>query len=106
MDEVAARRLVARPRGPHVPSPTSAAVTTYRRADETAVLELERLGPGFGAVVHDVDLTHLDEARVRAVRRALLAHKVLFFRGQDLSDDAQVTFAARLGELTAGHPVA
>ncbi len=89
-----------------MPSPTSAAVTAGPRADETAVLELERLGPGFGAVVHDVDLTHLDESQVRAVRRALLDHKVLFFRGQDLTDDAQVTFAARLGELTAGHPVA
>ena len=68
---------------------------------------MERLGPGFGAVVHDVDL---DRPRRRAgcaaSGGALVDHKVLFFRGQGLTDDAQVAFAARLGELTAGHPVA
>ncbi len=71
-----------------------------------ADLRVERLGPTFGAVVHDVDLADLDDAQVRGIRGALVEHKVLFFRGQGLTDDAQVAFASRLGELTAGHPVA
>lgn len=41
-----------------------------------------------------------------ALRQALVEHKVLFFTGQDLTDDEQVDFGRRLGELTAAHPVA
>ena len=40
------------------------------------------------------------------LRGALVEHKVLFFRGQDLADADQVAFASRLGKPTAGHPVA
>ena len=43
--------------------------------------------------------------QVAAIREALIDHKVLFFRGQDLDDDDQVEFGRRLGELTAAHPV-
>ena len=69
-------------------------------------LTLDRLGPSFGAVVLDVDLRHLDDDLVRALRSALVEHKVLFFRGQELTDADQVELGRRLGELTAGHPVA
>ena len=41
-----------------------------------------------------------------AIRAALVEHKVLFFRGQDLTDADQVDLGRRLGELTVGHPVA
>lgn len=69
-------------------------------------LELERLGPRFGAIVHGVDLRFVDESAIRAIRKAFVAYKVLFFRGQQLDDAEHVDFASRLGELTAGHPVA
>lgn len=69
-------------------------------------LDLEPLGPSFGAVVHDLDLGALDDAGVQALRQALLEHKVLFLRGQRLDDAGQVALAGRLGALTAGHPVA
>ena len=71
-----------------------------------AALTLDRLGPSFGAEVIGLDLRVLDDERVVAVREALVAHKVLFFRGQDLSDADQVELGCRLGEPTAGHPVA
>jgi taurine dioxygenase len=77
-----------------------------RAPGSPAPLRLERLGPGFGAVVHDVHLTDLDDAQVHSLQRALVDHKVLFLRGQDLTDAGQVSFGSRLGELTAGHPVA
>ena len=48
----------------------------------------------------------LDDEQVTAVRQALVDHKVLFFRGQDLTDADQVDLGRRLGEPTAGHPVA
>ena len=85
---------------------TAPTVTPTPTPASTNALRLERLGPGFGAVVHDVDLADLDEGCVRGIQGALVEHKVLFFRGQQLTDDAQVGFASRLGELTAGHPVA
>jgi alpha-ketoglutarate-dependent taurine dioxygenase len=86
-------------------STTTTSTPTSQFSSKTA-LRLERLGPSFGAVVHGVDLSDLDDVVVHDLQRALVDHKVLFFRGQRLTDDAQVAFASRLGELTAGHPVA
>jgi taurine dioxygenase len=71
-----------------------------------ATLTLDRLGPAFGAEVIGLDLRLLDDEQVNAVRQALVTHKVLFFRGQDLTDADQVDLGRRLGEPTAGHPVA
>jgi taurine dioxygenase len=69
------------------------------------VLRIERLGPGFGARVHDVDLATASDAEVAAVRQALTDHKVLFFSGQALDPDSQIALGNRLGRLTASHPV-
>lgn len=86
--------------------PTSAAAR-HGGTVATPGLRIERLGPAFGAIVHGVDLAQVDDAIAFDLRRALLAHKVLFFRGQDaFDDDAQVRLGNLLGELTAGHPVA
>jgi alpha-ketoglutarate-dependent sulfate ester dioxygenase len=71
------------------------------------------VGPGFsvvpvtpviGAEIRGVDLGHIDEPTVAAVRSALLAHKVLFFRSQTFGPEGQIAFAQRLGRLTGGHP--
>jgi alpha-ketoglutarate-dependent sulfate ester dioxygenase len=51
-----------------------------------------------------VNLARAENGVVAAVEAALLDHKVLFFRSQDISQDDQVAFAQRLGELTGGHP--
>src|SRR6187401_627450 len=87
-----------------MPAPTTA--PAIRIPDDPPALRVERLGPGFGAVVHDIDLADLDDARVRGIQRALVDHKVLFFRAHSLTDDDQVAFASRLGQLPARHPVA
>ena len=71
-----------------------------------AALDLERLGPGFGVRVHDVDLSRATDEQVLAVRRALAEHKVLFFSGQHgLDPDSQVALGRRLGQVTESHPV-
>jgi taurine dioxygenase len=69
-------------------------------------LTLDKLGPSFGAEVIGLDLREATDDQVAAIRSALVDHKVLFFRGQDLDDAAQVEFGRRLGALTDGHPVA
>jgi alpha-ketoglutarate-dependent taurine dioxygenase len=68
-------------------------------------LQLEPLGPHFGAVVHGLDLGTATDEQLAAVRATLVARKVLFFRDQTLDDDGQVNLGRRIGELTASHPV-
>lgn len=63
------------------------------------------IGPVLGAEISGVDLTQpLSGAEVAAIRAALLAHKVLFFRDQDISHEDHVRFGRYFGELE-GHPV-
>jgi alpha-ketoglutarate-dependent taurine dioxygenase len=48
----------------------------------------------------------LDDAAVAAIRAAVVARKVIFFRNQgDLDAASQVAFAARFGAVPPGHPV-
>ncbi|MEU0546327.1 TauD/TfdA family dioxygenase [Micromonospora sp. NPDC005979] len=68
-------------------------------------LDLEPLGPHFGALVHGMDLATATDDEIVALRAALVDRKVLFLRDQRLDDDAQVRLGRRIGELTASHPV-
>ncbi|MEJ0058498.1 MAG: TauD/TfdA family dioxygenase [Terricaulis sp.] len=62
-------------------------------------------GPVLGAEISGVDLrAPLSEAEVAAIRAALLKHKVLFFRDQDISHEDHVRFGRYFGDLE-GHPV-
>ncbi|MCX5399857.1 TauD/TfdA family dioxygenase [Streptomyces sp. NBC_00102] len=68
-------------------------------------LTVRRLGGRIGAVVSGVRLGGgLDPATVAAVRAAILAHKVVFFRGQDhLDEEGHEAFGRLLGAPVA-HP--
>jgi taurine dioxygenase len=53
-----------------------------------------------GAVVSGVDLRQpLDDGTFAAIEKALQDHLVLFFRGQDLSDEQHLAFASRFGPV-------
>jgi taurine dioxygenase len=68
-------------------------------------LTIERLAGRIGAEIRGVDTgQQLDDQVVAEIRRALLSHRVVFFRQQDLDYDRQVAFAQRFGPLTLGHP--
>ncbi len=57
-----------------------------------------------GAVVRGVDLSEpLDQSTVAEIRKAFLAHHVLFFSDQDLSPEAQLRVGRSFGELDT-HP--
>ena len=50
------------------------------------------------------NLARADDEAAGSVRRALLAHRVVFLRDQDLDAAGQIAFARRLGPLTHAHP--
>ncbi|CAM4133189.1 Alpha-ketoglutarate-dependent taurine dioxygenase [Mycobacterium basiliense] len=68
-------------------------------------IAVTKLASRIGARVDGVRLGgDLDPAAVDEIRRALMTHKVIFFRGQDhLDDQRQLEFAGLLG-TPIGHP--
>ncbi|HVZ02273.1 MAG TPA: TauD/TfdA family dioxygenase [Dongiaceae bacterium] len=73
--------------------------------NETPALRLRRLSGRIGAEILDVKLAgDLAPSLVQAIRRALLAHRVIFFREQTRFDDrAQEAFSNLIGGLVP-HP--
>ncbi|BCJ47251.1 taurine dioxygenase [Actinoplanes ianthinogenes] len=68
-------------------------------------IKIDRVAGRIGAEISGVDLSHrLDEGDVAAIRDALHAHKVVFFRGQNLDHAQQIAFARQFGDLTHAHP--
>src|SRR5581483_6904792 len=75
-------------------------VVTDPVADQSdQALDIARLTGRIGAVLRGIDLSErLTEATVKAIRAALVRHKVIFFRGQTGLDDVRhEEFAAQLG---------
>lgn len=73
-------------------------------APPVAGITVRPLTPTLGAEIGGVDLAErLDDDTFGAVRDALTAHQVIFFRDQDISVERQKEFGARFGELVV-HP--
>ncbi|AEF42326.1 TauD/TfdA dioxygenase family protein [Hoyosella subflava] len=79
---------------------------SHSAPDHGQALTVQRLGEHIGAVIHGVRLGgDLSPDQADAIRRALLAHKVIFFRGQHhLDESGQYDFAQLLGTPTTAHP--
>lgn len=68
-------------------------------------LRVVQLGENIGARIEGVRLGAVDAETAAAINHALVAHKVIFFRGQDhLDDDSHYEFAESLGVPTTPHP--
>lgn len=67
-------------------------------------LNIEKIKPSIGAIIHDVDLNALDARQNAAIQQALLDHHVLFFRKQQLQHQSQVDLAKSFGTLHI-HPI-
>ena len=57
-----------------------------------------------GAIVTGLDLAALDDAAWRRVENAFHEHAVLIFPGQSLSEEAQIAFARRFGDIELLRP--
>jgi alpha-ketoglutarate-dependent 2,4-dichlorophenoxyacetate dioxygenase len=62
-------------------------------------MDVVQLGPGFAAELRGVTLKDVasDDAAYAAVRAAFEEHSVLVFRGQDVTDEIQLSFSRRFG---------
>lgn len=74
-------------------------------SDVSSAVEARPVAGYIGAEISGVDLsTELSVAEVAEIRAALLRHKVLFFRDQDITPEQQVAFGRRFAEVTPAHP--
>ena len=68
-------------------------------------IRVEPLTGSIGAEIANVDLRELDDELIAELQEAWLAHKVLFFRDQQLTQAQHVAYGRALGELEI-HPFA
>ncbi len=67
-------------------------------------LTVHPIAGSVGAEMHGVDLSHdVSDATIAAIRSALLAHGVIFFRDQTLDHDSHKAFARRFAPIFV-HP--
>jgi len=84
-------------------APNSPAI--IRPGVRKASFTVEPVATCLGAEIGNIDLrVPLEDDQYLALRAALLKHKVLFFRDQDISAAQQVALARRFGDLEV-HPV-
>lgn len=63
-------------------------------------IEIRKLQPEFGAEITGVDLiTHMDDDTFAQIEAAFNQYSLLVFHGQDFTDETQVAFSRRFGEL-------
>jgi taurine dioxygenase len=68
-------------------------------------LDIVPLAGYIGAEVRGVDLRdELEDSVIEEIRSALHAHKVIFFRDQEIGHAEQIAFARRFGRVTPAHP--
>src|ERR1700749_4275261 len=82
------------------------AVTAATKPDTYEHIGVYKVSAALGAEIGGGRLGgHVPEGALREVRRALLAHPVVFLRDQHHADEEdQKAFAERLGTLTKPHP--
>src|SRR5262249_26568444 len=71
------------------------------KTTEDSPMDTIPLGPGFAAELRGVTLAEVaaDDAAYKETRAAFEEHSVLVFRGQDVTDEAQLAFSRRFGPL-------
>jgi taurine dioxygenase len=85
------------------PRPYLAQRDEYLSARSYDHIKVRRLGYSIGAIIEDVQLARIDDDALADVRQALLDHRVIFFRNQDLTIEQHRVFAERFGEIEE-HP--
>src|SRR5689334_21516972 len=88
---------------------TSLATLATREAptQRPSRIVVEPVTPIIGAEISGVDLSRpLDAETFAEIRAAIRKWRVIFFRDQELSNDALKAFGRNFGPLTPAHPIA
>jgi taurine dioxygenase len=85
----------------NIPKPSPKQPTASVHA---APFEIERLGAKLGAEIHGIDLRNMDAETFDALEAALIEHKVIVVRDQDLTTEQHVAMSRLFGELEV-HPM-
>ncbi|AYN34336.1 taurine dioxygenase [Streptomyces albus] len=81
--------------------PSAQKGTAVNKTAQPTRLVVRRTAGRIGAEISGVDLREeLDDATVAAIREAVLAHRVVFFRDQPLDHAQHIAFGRRFGALT------
>ena len=68
------------------------------------LFDIEPIGATIGAEIHGLDLSHqIDNATAEALKEALVKHKVIYARDQNITTAQHVTFGRLFGDLEV-HP--
>ena len=62
-------------------------------------IRVKPISGALGAEIHGVDLAHLEDEIFAEIHHAFLENLVIFFRGQTITPDQQVAFAARFAPI-------
>ena len=68
-------------------------------------MKIQQLSEHIGAEISGIQLDNLNEDAVAEIKEAWLEHKVLVFRGQEISTEAHIAFGKNFGDLEI-HPFA
>ena len=69
-------------------------------------IEVSPMTPSIGAILSGVDLSKpLSDTVFGEIETALLHHKVIFFRDQELTPDSHMAFASKFGTCEPAHPI-
>jgi taurine dioxygenase len=99
------RRIMTDCREPTMNINMNINIAADQKAAGKPPFEVERLGARLGAEIHGLDLNReLDPLTFQALETALIEHKVVFLREQDLSTEQHVALSRRFGELEV-HPM-
>ena len=64
-------------------------------------MKVSKLTGSIGAEILDIDISKdLSDSVITDIRETLLAHKVIFFREQELTPEQQISFTKRFGEIS------
>ena len=67
-------------------------------------MNIEPLTPALGAEIN-IDLSQLTRDGAESVYDALIRHKVVFFRDQQMTPQQHIALAEQFGEIDVPHPV-
>ena len=68
-------------------------------------MKIEKITPAIGAEISGISLNNLSAQECDDIYAALIEHKVIFFRDQDLTPQAHIDFAKSFGEPEPPHPI-